>query len=82
MVWDKEYDNTRFTSTIKVDILLLSGRPKVKLKEIIRNVRFNHLLIAANNPNYMIEKWENEAAVLSLNCRVLKKNPAYNITLN
>jgi competence protein ComEC len=82
LVWDKTFNNKIPVKGIKVDALILSGRPKVALKDILEFVKFDELLIDATNSDYLIKKWTGEAAALSLNCRVLKKSPAYSITLN
>jgi competence protein ComEC len=82
LVWDKEFDHKLPSKEVKVDVLLLSGRPKVVLKDVQKVVKFNELLIDATNPDYLINKWSAEATALSLNYRVLKKSRAYTITLN
>ena len=82
MIWDKELNDISFSKPVKVDVLLLSGRPKVKLNELVKRVKFKVLMIDATNPDYLINQWVREASDLSLNYYVLKKNPAYSITLN
>jgi competence protein ComEC len=82
LVWDKGFDHRLPSKVAKVDVLLLSGRPKVVLKDVVKFVKFDELLIDATNSDYHIKKWTNEASALSLNYRVLKKSPAYSITLN
>jgi competence protein ComEC len=82
LIWDKEFDRTLPSKEVKVDVLLLSGRPKVVLKDILKVVKFDELVIDATNSNYHIKKWTDEASALSLNYRVLKKSPAYSINLN
>jgi competence protein ComEC len=82
LVWDKEFDRKLPFKRVKVDVLLLSGRPKVVLKDVQKVVKFNELLIDATNPDYLIKRWSAEATALSLNYRVLKKSQAYTITLN
>lgn len=82
MIWNKEFDNHSFSRPLKVDVLLLSGKPRIQLSELVKSVKFRMLMIDATNPDYLIKKWVNEASGLSLNYYVLKKNPAYSITLN
>ncbi len=82
LLWDKTLDRYSFSHRLSVDALLLSGKPKVKLKELVKNVNFKLLLIDATNPDYLIKQWSEEASALSLNYYVLKKKPAYSLTLN
>jgi hypothetical protein len=44
-------------------------------------VRFKTLLIDATNPDYKIKIWSDDAKLLVLECRVLKKSPAYIVRL-
>jgi competence protein ComEC len=82
LIWDKEFNHNLPEKRIKVDVLLISGRPKIVLKDILKVVKFDELLIDATNSDYHIKKWTDEASALSLNYRVLKKRPAYTINLN
>jgi competence protein ComEC len=62
---------------IKTDILLLSGNPDIKLKDLVDRVSFKRLLIDGTNPDYKIKKWMLEARSLGLPYHVLKKNEAW-----
>ncbi|MBC8052445.1 MAG: ComEC family competence protein [Sphingobacteriaceae bacterium] len=81
MIWNKSLDNYSFQKQFEVDVVLLSGRPQIKLTELVKNVKFKLLMIDATNADYMIKNWVDEASALSLNYYVLKKNPAYSIPL-
>ena len=77
--WGKENNYKSFSKPINVDVLLLSGGPKVEVRDLMKYVKFDLLLIDGTNPNYKITNWVTEASKLSLNYRVLKSNPAYTI---
>ena len=79
--WDKGFNRTLFSKFITVDVLLLSGNPKIELATLVKSVRFKTLLIDATNPDYKIKIWSDDAKLLGLEYRVLKKSPAYIVKL-
>lgn len=81
LIWNKDINSNLYLRKISVDVLLLSGNPKVKLQDILKFVSFKLLVIDGSNPDYKIKQWAEEAKRLSLNFYVLKENPAYSISL-
>ncbi len=82
LIWDKRMNEKTYGENVRVDALLLSGNPKIKIADLSKIVSFKMLLIDGTNPDYKIKQWANESNNLSLNFYVLKKNPAYIISLN
>jgi len=82
MIYDGSFKKKTYRKTILVDAVLISGNPKVKLKEILKNVRTKMIAIDGTNSDYSIRLWEQEARLLSLNLQVLKKRPALSIILD
>ncbi len=74
--WTPDYDYKSFSKMIKVDVLLLSYNPKISLKKLVKQVNFSRLLIDGTNKDFRIKRWLDESAELSIECAVLKKNPA------
>lgn len=79
--WDESLLLTAKDESLIVDILLLSGSPKLKLSQIKASIDFKQVLIDSTNPDYKIKAWRIEAANLSIPCYVLKKSPAYIVKL-
>jgi competence protein ComEC len=77
MRWGAKMNGQSLNKMIKTDILLLSGNPDIKLKDLERSVSFKRLLIDGTNPDYKIKKWMLEARSLGLPYHVLKKNSAW-----
>ncbi len=77
MRWGPEMNGQSLNRMIKTDILLLSGNPVLKLKDLVGSVSFKRLLIDGTNPDYKIKKWILEARSLALPYHVLKKNRAW-----
>ncbi len=77
MFWGSEMNGQSLNWMIKTDILLLSGNPVLKLKDLVDRVSFKRLLIDGTNPDYKIKKWILEAQSLGLPYHVLKKNSAW-----
>ena len=82
LLWDQSMDNQSFHRTLDADIVLLKGNPKVKIADLAKWVKFKILVIDGSNKNYRVKAWQEEAAILKLNCYSLKGNPAYCIDLN
>lgn len=82
LIWDKRMNEKTYGEKVQVDALLLSGNPKIEIGDLSKIVSFKMLLIDGTNPDYKIKQWANESKSLSLNFYVLKKNPAYIISLN
>ena len=66
---------------LQVDVLLLSGNPRQKLRQIRECVDFKQLIIDNTNSDYKIQDWHAEAVNLNISCYVLKKSPAYIVKL-
>ncbi len=79
--WNSDFDNTSFSTILKIDAVLISGSPNTTLKDIKASLDFTRLIIDANNPDYKVEKWVSEAKKLNIPCDVLKNNPALVIEL-
>ena len=45
---------------LKVDLLIISGNPKIRLEQIRKMYDFEYLVIDSSNKNYRIKKWKEE----------------------
>ena len=79
--WNKELDDVLFSRKLKSDMVLLSGNPRIQVKQLIENITFSALLIDASNFDYRIKQWKAEAELLNVPVYVLKKQPAYVLKL-
>ncbi|MBC7913475.1 MAG: ComEC/Rec2 family competence protein [Pyrinomonadaceae bacterium] len=82
VIWDKNLNSRLFSKHIKVNAVLLSGRPFVKLKNMLDVLTPEIIIIDGTNPDRAINSWKKEAATLGVKCYVVKKNPAYAVNLN
>lgn len=81
LIWNKKMTGLQYRKQASVDVVLISDNPNVRINEIVSAAKFKVILIDGTNRDYKIKRWVSEAADLSLNCYVLKKNPAYTINL-
>lgn len=79
--WSPTLDSVRYTKQIRVNALLLSGNPKAKLSDILAAVNCSMLLIDGSNADHRIKKWQAEAQLLQIPCRVLKHEKAFVVKL-
>lgn len=79
--WTSAFDSLRYTRQIRVDALLLSGNPKVKLSEIRNTIDFSVLLIDGTNKSYCTRRWEEEAKQLQIPCHILNGAKAFVVKL-
>jgi competence protein ComEC len=79
--WDKTFENIKFSKTLTVDALLISGNPRITVDQIASCLNFARIIIDGNNPDYKIEGWVTEARKMNIPYYVLKKNPALTINL-
>jgi competence protein ComEC len=79
--WTNEQDDVLFSRKLQSDMILLSGNPRIQVKQLTENIRFSVLLIDASNFDYRIRQWQSEAKSLNIPVHVLKKQPAYVLKL-
>jgi len=74
--WDKNISLPTSPTGIKVDILLISQIPMVKLSALNDLLEFKKIIIEAPNSDFKIKSWLVEAEELGIPTYVLKKSPA------
>lgn len=79
--YDRSFNNKRFLYVPAVDAVMLTGSPAISIKKLQGMVRFKLLIIDGNNPDYKVQKWEEEADSLKIRFYTLKNNAAYVIPL-
>lgn len=79
---DKNFEHKQFPKKIKVDLVLITGNPKIGLKQISNNLIFDLLVIDSSNTDYTIEKLSEEAALDGRKIIILKRNNSYRINSN
>lgn len=80
--WTADENNKTYSSPLKVNAVLLTGNPSIKLSKLKEMIQFRQLLIDATNPDYKIRKWLAEAKSLQIPVYVLKKNPYLEVDLS
>lgn len=79
--WNKNFDDVEFATDLKVSAVLISGNPKITIAKIASCVSFKRIIIGADNPDYKIEGWVEEAKKMKFQYYLLKKNPALIVNL-
>ncbi len=78
----QDFTNQHFPHKIKVDVVLITGNPKISLKQITQNLIFDLLLIDATNSDYHIKKISDEAILDGRKIFILKRNNCLRINSN
>lgn len=79
--WTPNLNTLHWTKKVKVNTVLISQNPKLKLHKLKSMLQFDCLLIDASNSDYNIHRWVEEAQKLNLRFLVLKKSPALVLNL-
>ncbi|MGI4727445.1 MAG: ComEC/Rec2 family competence protein [Janthinobacterium lividum] len=79
---DQQFEQQHFPQKIKVDLVLITGNPKLSLKQITQNLIFDLLVIDATNSDYRTKKLTEEADADGRKIVVLKRNYCLRINSN
>ncbi|NEU07230.1 ComEC family competence protein [Flavihumibacter sp. R14] len=75
--WDNRMKYLSFRNRIKTDALLISGNPSITIEQLVRAVNFSVLIVDGSNAFSRIKKWQEQATVLKIPIKILKRSPAY-----
>ena len=75
--WNERMDGLLFSGRINADAILLSGNPRITIKQLRQYASFSILLIDASNAGYRIKQWQAEADKRKIPFHILKGAPAY-----
>jgi competence protein ComEC len=64
---------------IKVSYLVISGNPRVKLKELLRHIRTDEIIFDPSNSLSKIKSWTKEAHGLGVRCFSVTESGAFNV---
>lgn len=81
-VADKHFEHQVFPQKIKVDLVLITGNPKINLSQITQNLVFDLLVIDAGNSDYHLQKLSAEAQADGRKIFILKRNNCLRINSN
>ncbi len=81
MIWDRFWKKKDFRKRVKVNAVLITDNPWIKLQKLNEDVEFSLVLIDATNKEYRINQWVQQARELGIKYYVLKQNPAFRIVL-
>jgi competence protein ComEC len=62
---------------MEVDYLIISGSPKVKLKELMKHFRSGLVILDASNPPWKVKAWMKEAHGLGVRCYSVSVSGAF-----
>lgn len=80
--WGEQLDGLVFNGKVKADVMLLSGNPRINIKDLQGFAEFSVLAIDATNHKYLVAQWTKDAKLLNIPVYVLKNAPAYVVPLN
>ncbi len=81
-VADKHFEQQVFPQKIKVDLVLITGNPKINLSQITQNLIFDLLVIDAGNSDYHLQKLVAEARADGRKIFILKRNNCLRVNSN
>jgi competence protein ComEC len=64
-------------STLHVDYLVLTGNPKMNIRELADKIKFQKIIFSASNSLWKIDKWKKECDSLHLHCFSLQDDGAF-----
>ncbi|RYE33184.1 MAG: ComEC family competence protein [Sphingobacteriaceae bacterium] len=79
---DQDFTKQHFPQKIKVNVVLITGNPKISLNQITQNLIFDLLLIDATNSDYHTKKLNDEAVLDGRKIFILKRNNCLRINSN
>jgi competence protein ComEC len=62
---------------LDVDYLIVSGNPRVRLKELMTHFKTGKVILDASNPPWSIKAWMKEAHWLGLQCYSVSVSGAF-----
>jgi hypothetical protein len=66
-----------FRRELPVDLLIISGNPKIHIADVVKVFRPSQIVIDATNSIYRTQKWLAEAAVAGVACHICTENGAF-----
>lgn len=78
---DSSLKNYKTGKKIKLDYVLISKNPKVKIADIVANFDCNNYIFDASNPPWKIEEWKKECEQLHLHFHSVSEQGAFVINL-
>lgn len=76
-VADKQFEHQVFLKKIKVDVVFITGNPRINLGQVSNNLIFDLLIVDSNNSDYLIQSLTEEAALDGRKIKILKRNNAF-----
>ena len=71
-IWDSHGGRNDGSHRLPVDYVLVSGKQKPDLKQILETYRVGTLLIDGSVPDYLAKEWNQQAEMLHVPCRSLR----------
>jgi competence protein ComEC len=73
---DNTWEHFLLPDSSKFNIIILSNNPSVYLKDLLRRINCQQVVIDASNPSYKARQWINECEALGLPCHwVVSRGP-------
>lgn len=73
---DHSYRFSKFDKKVKVDILLLTHNPKIKLNELKCNIDFKQLVFDGSNSKWKIKQWKSDCEKYNIKYNDINENGA------
>jgi len=71
-----------FDSTVKVDYIIISGNPNIKMEKLLNVYDCNHIVFASSNSNWNIKKWNKDLKRLDKQVYNVKERGAFVLNID
>ena len=77
MIVDKPISIAATEKKINIDLVIISGNPKLSISQLAQAINCNRFIFDASNPLWKIEKWQKECKALQLSSHAVSADGAF-----
>lgn len=77
MIVDKPISIAVTEKKINIDLVIISGNPKLSISQLAQAINCNRFIFDASNPLWKIEKWQKECKALQLSSHAVSADGAF-----
>lgn len=82
LLFNKELQNSKLSQKLKVDYLYICDNPKATLTDINKNFTYTTLIIDGSNTDRFITALQNQAKIMRINYKIIKRNNSFIVSSN
>ncbi len=77
MIVDKPISIAATKKKINIDLVIISGNPKLSISQLAQAINCNRFIFDASNPLWKIEKWQKECKAMQLSSHAVSADGAF-----